>query len=212
MAPVKRRLTRSSAVKGGVAGSSKPSPAKKSPLPKQPLKARRVKKNQPRIDETLKTGKRGRRAKRVLKQKEIEGANRTNQGSTFTITSAEDQKTTAKLSQSSSSSSDTLEFACPGGSPNSPLRSLATALADSANVEPRLLTKKEEELEILRAFDIEATYGSCRGMSRRERYERALRFQLKPSPSPRILTILNQHKDDPNYYLDWETWYDNNNE
>jgi len=57
----------------------------------------------------------------------------------------------------------------------------------------------EEDEEILRNFDFDSTFGSCRGITRMERYERALKFKLDPPPSPRIKEILVARKTNPEF-------------
>jgi hypothetical protein len=61
---------------------------------------------------------------------------------------------------------------------------------------------EEKELEILKGFDLNSLYGACRGISRMERYNRALKYQLSPRPEEIVAQIIEQHKNDSKY----QTW------
>lgn len=54
-----------------------------------------------------------------------------------------------------------------------------------------------EQDEILKNFDLNYVYGPCRGISRRDRYLRALKYQLNPAPEHLVLKILEDQKDEP---------------
>jgi hypothetical protein len=67
---------------------------------------------------------------------------------------------------------------------------------------------EQEDNQLLRSFDIDCVYGPCCGISRRERYERAIKYSLDPPPSPIILQILDKRMaENEKYYQEkWETW------
>ncbi|KAL5477689.1 hypothetical protein EMCRGX_G024517 [Ephydatia muelleri] len=65
-----------------------------------------------------------------------------------------------------------------------------TSLSDRSSGE-------EEELALLRAFDLNSTFGPTIGISRLDRWMRAQKFGLSP-PSD-ILLIINQHPEDQRF-------------
>jgi len=60
---------------------------------------------------------------------------------------------------------------------------------------------KEEDEKVLKDFDLNGCYGACRGISRSERYERAIQYNLHPPPSSSVVTILSKHCGE----AEWET-------
>lgn len=64
----------------------------------------------------------------------------------------------------------------------------------------------KEELEVLKDFDLNGFYGACRGISRLERYERALKYNLSPPPSPKVRQILEEKKTSGDYWNFWNSW------
>jgi DNA polymerase delta subunit 4 len=60
---------------------------------------------------------------------------------------------------------------------------------------------KENELEMLRQFDLCTEYGPCLGMPRLERWERAEKFGLNPPLM--VYNIIKEHDGD----TDYSEWY-----
>ncbi|CAF0882792.1 unnamed protein product [Adineta ricciae] len=52
----------------------------------------------------------------------------------------------------------------------------------------------EDDLEILRQFDLDMSFGPCTGISRLDRYERAVRHEL--DPPVRVLELINLYPND----------------
>lgn len=63
--------------------------------------------------------------------------------------------------------------------------------------------RDDEKEEILVKFDLDPAYGPCRGISRLQRYSRALKFGVKPAPEKLVLEILKEHEKDANF----QQWY-----
>lgn len=62
---------------------------------------------------------------------------------------------------------------------------------------------KEDDQALLRDFDFNCMYGPCRGISRRERYERAIKYNCRPPPNPMIIEMLNENQEEMMY----QKWY-----
>lgn len=59
-----------------------------------------------------------------------------------------------------------------------------------------------DQRELLKKFDLNPLYGPCRGISRRERYVRAIKYELKPVPDD-IIQILDENTEDSTF----QNWY-----
>ncbi|CAL8113229.1 unnamed protein product [Orchesella dallaii] len=73
------------------------------------------------------------------------------------------------------------------------------ASAEKNKSSKKVKLSENEQLDLLRNFDITLNYGPCRGISRRERYLRALKFNLEPVPDKIILEILDDHGNDDKF-------------
>lgn len=67
-------------------------------------------------------------------------------------------------------------------------------------------SQRASEMQVLREFDLNHGYGPCRGISRRERYERAVRYGTEPDPDPEVMAILRNHKNDDDFATAWDLW------
>ncbi|CAF3761012.1 unnamed protein product [Rotaria sp. Silwood1] len=63
-----------------------------------------------------------------------------------------------------------------------------TSIVDKQNV------VDTSNLEVLKQFDLDMTYGPCTGIPRIDRYERALRHDL--DPPARVLELINLYPND----------------
>jgi len=66
------------------------------------------------------------------------------------------------------------------------------------------VNEADEEIKILKQFDLDSKYGPCTGMTRLERWARAEKFQFDP---PKVVReIIERHLTDTNYTLN--LWHD----
>nr|XP_033776561.1 DNA polymerase delta subunit 4 [Geotrypetes seraphini]XP_033776562.1 DNA polymerase delta subunit 4 [Geotrypetes seraphini]XP_033776565.1 DNA polymerase delta subunit 4 [Geotrypetes seraphini] len=61
----------------------------------------------------------------------------------------------------------------------------------------QVVTKEEVELEVLKQFDLNWRFGPCTGITRLQRWERAVELDLEPPIFIRELIL--RHKDDPQF-------------
>ncbi|KAJ3300195.1 hypothetical protein HK104_003423 [Borealophlyctis nickersoniae] len=60
-----------------------------------------------------------------------------------------------------------------------------------------LLADKEKTIEMLKAFDLNYSWGPCVGLTRSERWERAKKLELEPPEDIGLLLSTSLAKDDP---------------
>ncbi|XP_030041592.1 DNA polymerase delta subunit 4 [Microcaecilia unicolor] len=77
------------------------------------------------------------------------------------------------------------------------VKSRQTGPVKVTRVVSQAVTKEEEELEVLRQFDLNWHFGPCTGITRLQRWERAMELGLEPPTS--IRELLLRHKDDPRF-------------
>lgn len=61
-------------------------------------------------------------------------------------------------------------------------------------VEEKTSNISDEDLQFLKQFDLDMTFGPCTGITRRERYERAIRHEL--DPPVRVLELIERFPND----------------